>query len=157
MTWKVGVVGYGFSAKIFHIPFITAVSNFKLHAIVQRTPKPDDDAQKDHPGVKGYRSADDMVKDADIDVVVITTAPDSHYYLTKLALEAGKHGMVNLFHVRRSVLANSTTQLLSRSPSPQPTKSLRSLLPLPRRKTSSWPSTKVRTPISRAKGETDHR
>jgi predicted dehydrogenase len=93
-TWKVGVVGYGFSAKIFHIPFITAVSNFKLHAIVQRTPKPDDDAQKDHPGVKGYRSAEDMVKDADIDVVVITTAPDSHYYLTKLALEAGKHGMV---------------------------------------------------------------
>lgn len=91
-TWNVGVVGYGFSAKIFHIPFITAVPDFKITAIVQRTPKPDDDAEKDHPGVKSYRSADEMVKDSNVDVVVITTAPDSHYELTKLALDAGKHG-----------------------------------------------------------------
>jgi predicted dehydrogenase len=93
-TWNVGVVGYGLSAKVFHIPFITAVPDFKLYAIVQRTPKPDDDAEKDYPGLKGYRSAEDMVKDANIDVVVITTIPDSHYSLTKLALEAGKHGMI---------------------------------------------------------------
>jgi predicted dehydrogenase len=91
-TWNVGVVGYGLSAKIFHIPLITAVPDFKLTAIVQRMPKSDDDAEKDFPGVKGYRSADDLVKDATIDVVVITTAPDSHYALTKLALDAGKHG-----------------------------------------------------------------
>lgn len=93
-TWNVGVVGYGFSAKIFHIPFITAVPDFKLYAIVQRTPKPEDDAEKDHPGIKGYRSAEDLVKDSNVDLVVITTAPDSHYALTKLALNAGKHVVV---------------------------------------------------------------
>ncbi|KAH8702452.1 putative NAD binding Rossmann fold oxidoreductase [Talaromyces proteolyticus] len=93
-TFNVGVVGYGFSAKIFHIPFITAVPDLKLYAIVQRTPKPDDNAEKDHPGVKLYHSADDLVKDSQVDVVVITTAPDSHYALTKLALDAGKHVVV---------------------------------------------------------------
>ncbi|KAL1974503.1 hypothetical protein VTN31DRAFT_4707 [Thermomyces dupontii] len=93
-TWNVGVIGYGFSAKIFHIPFITAVPDFKLYAIVQRNPQPGNDAEKDHPGIKAYRSADDLVKDPDVDVVVVTTAPDSHYDLTKLSLQAGKHVVV---------------------------------------------------------------
>ncbi|KAL1962601.1 hypothetical protein VTN77DRAFT_9394 [Rasamsonia byssochlamydoides] len=93
-TWNVGVIGYGFSAKIFHIPFIQAVPDFKLYAIVQRHPKPDDDAEKDHPGIKAYRSAEDLVKDEAVDVVVVTTAPDSHVALTRLALEAGKHVVV---------------------------------------------------------------
>lgn len=59
---------------------------------MQRTPKPEDDAEKDHPGIKSYRTAEDMIKDAAVDVVIITTAPDSHYALAKLALENGKHG-----------------------------------------------------------------
>jgi predicted dinucleotide-utilizing enzyme len=96
-TWNVGIVGYGFSAKIFHIPFVAEVPQFKLYAIVQRTPKPEDDAEKDHPGIKSYRTAEDMIKDAAVDVVIITTAPDSHYALAKLALENGKHGELVLF------------------------------------------------------------
>lgn len=90
-TWNVGIVGYGFSAKTFHIPFIQEVPQFKITAVVQRTPKPDDDAEKDHPGIKSYRTTEEMVKDEGVQVVVITTAPDSHYALAKLALENGKH------------------------------------------------------------------
>ncbi|KAK2766079.1 hypothetical protein FQN54_007594 [Arachnomyces sp. PD_36] len=93
-TFNVGVIGYGFSAKTFHIPFISAVPELKLHAVVQRTPKPDDNAENDHPGIKSYRSTEDMVKDESVDLVVVTTAPDSHLSLTKLALEAGKNVIV---------------------------------------------------------------
>jgi predicted dehydrogenase len=91
-TYNVGIVGYGFSAKIFHIPFVAEVPELKLYAVVQRTPKADDDAEKDHPGVKSFRTAEEMVQDPAIDIVIITTAPDSHFALSKLALEAGKHG-----------------------------------------------------------------
>lgn len=91
--YNVGVIGYGFSAKIFHIPFIAQLPEFKLHAVVQRTPKPDDDAEKDHPGIKSYRTTEDLVKDPAVDMVIITTAPDSHFALGQLALNAGKHGM----------------------------------------------------------------
>jgi predicted dehydrogenase len=91
--YNIGVIGYGLSAKVFHIPLILTVPDFKLHAIVQRSPKPDDNAEKDHPGVKVWRSADEMVTDEGLDVVVVTTAPDTHPSLAKLALEAGKHGM----------------------------------------------------------------
>lgn len=62
-----------------------------LHSIVQRTPKPNDDASKDHPDAKIYHSADEMFADSSIDVIAITTTPDTHFAFTKAALEAGKH------------------------------------------------------------------
>ena len=90
--YNVGVIGYGLSAKTFHIPFIQAVPDFKLYAVVQRSPKPDNDPEKDFPGTKVYRSVEEMLKDSLVDVVVVTTTPDSHFQLAKAALDAGKHG-----------------------------------------------------------------
>ena len=92
-TYKVGIIGYGMSAKVFHIPLIVGVPELKLYAVVQRTPKPNDDPEKDHPGVKVYRSAEEMVKDEAVDVVLVLTTPDTHFDLAKLALRSGKHGM----------------------------------------------------------------
>lgn len=91
--YKVCVIGYGLSAKVFHIPIIKVVPQFVLYAVVQRHPKPEDDVEKDHPGIKCYRSTEDMVSDDAIDVVVVTTTPESHFSVAKLALEGGKHGM----------------------------------------------------------------
>lgn len=100
--FQVGIIGYGLSAKIFHIPFITFVSDFNLYAIVQRTPHPDNDAEKDRPGVRIYRSVDELVKDEKVDIVVVTATPDQHFALTKQALEAGKHGEHNSWNARVS-------------------------------------------------------
>lgn len=93
---NVAVVGYGMSAKVFHIPLIKAISDFNLYAVVQRKPKTDDDAQKDNPGIRCYRSTEEMVRDGAVEVVVITTPPETHFQLTKEALEAGKHGKHSL-------------------------------------------------------------
>jgi predicted dehydrogenase len=82
------------SAKVFHIPLIQVTPSFNLHSIVQRTPKPDDDAAKDHPSAKIYHSADEMFADPSIDIIVITTTPDTHFHFTKSALESGKHALV---------------------------------------------------------------
>lgn len=96
--YNVGVIGYGMSAKVFHIPLIEVVPDFKLHAVVQRHPKPEDDAEKDHPSIKSYRTTEEMVRDHEVDVVVVTTVPDTHVGLTKLALESGKHGTITTLH-----------------------------------------------------------
>lgn len=93
-SYKVGVIGYGMSAKVFHIPLIQVTPAFTLHSIVQRTPKPNDDASKDHPGAKIYHSAEETFADPSIDVIVITTTPDTHFSFTKKALESGKHVIV---------------------------------------------------------------
>ena len=90
--FNVGVIGYGLSAKVFHIPLIKAIPELQLYAVVQRNPQPDDDAGKDHPDIKSYRSSEELVKDESVHVVVVTTTPQTHFELAKLALENGKHG-----------------------------------------------------------------
>ncbi|KAI1110601.1 hypothetical protein F5Y14DRAFT_428614 [Nemania sp. NC0429] len=94
--FNVGVIGYGMSAKIFHIPFIAATpSFFKLHSILQRNPQPTSSAPADYPeGVQHFRSAEPFLADAALDVVVLTTTPDTHFALTAQALRAGKHVLV---------------------------------------------------------------
>ncbi|CAG8034114.1 unnamed protein product [Penicillium salamii] len=128
-VFNVGVIGYGLSANIYQIPFITAAKNLNLYAVVQRTPKPDDDAQKDWPGVKSYRSTELLVSDPAVDVVVVTTAPDSHLELAKLALNAGKHGMLEesrYIRQRTTSLTFVLCQLSSKSRSLRHTKKLKS-------------------------------
>ncbi|GAB7358092.1 hypothetical protein MBLNU230_g0253t1 [Neophaeotheca triangularis] len=93
-SYNVAVVGYGLSAKIFHIPFILPIPDLNLYGIVQRNPKPDDDCSNDHPGVKSYRSIDEVYTDPAVDVVVLTTVPETHFEMTKASLEAGKHCVV---------------------------------------------------------------
>ena len=92
-SFNVGIIGYGLSAKVFHIPLITMVNELNFSAIVQRTPKPDDDAEKDYPGIKSYRTSEELVQDRIIDAVVVTTTPETHYDLCMLALRHNKHGM----------------------------------------------------------------
>ncbi|KAK2601627.1 hypothetical protein QQS21_004862 [Conoideocrella luteorostrata] len=90
-VFNVGVIGYGMSAKIFHIPFIATTPQFKLHSIVQRSPKDGNSAPQDHPEAKHYTDVKQMLADPEVDVIVVTTPPDNHFELTKSALEAGKH------------------------------------------------------------------
>jgi predicted dehydrogenase len=82
------------SAKFFHIPLILSTPSMILHSIVQRTPTPTNSASKDHPQAQIYNSTDAMFADASIDLIVITTTPDSHFALCKSALEAKKHVLV---------------------------------------------------------------
>ena len=92
-TYNVGIVGYGLSAKVFHIPIIDVLPKLNFYAVVQRHPTPDDDASKDHHRIKSYRAAEEMVKDTSIDIVVVTTTPAAHFEIAKMALENGKHGI----------------------------------------------------------------
>ena len=94
-TFNAAVVGYGLSAKVFHIPLILALPNdFKLYGVVQRSPKPDNDASKDHPGFKLFNSVDEVYKDSAVDLVVVTSTPNTHFSMCKDALEAGKNVVV---------------------------------------------------------------
>jgi predicted dehydrogenase len=91
--YNVGVIGYGLSAKVFHIPLIQAIpQSFNLYAIVQR--RNTGEAESDHPNAKIFRSSEELFKDPKVDLIVVTTVPDSHYELCKLALEAGKNVVV---------------------------------------------------------------
>ena len=93
-------MGYGFSTKCFHLPFITPNPEYKVHAILQRKEAPKDKSSVeagvhctvDHPDVKHYQTADDFFADGDIDLVIVCTRHESHAEFAEKALMAGKHG-----------------------------------------------------------------
>ncbi|KAI2470809.1 NAD(P)-binding protein [Annulohypoxylon bovei var. microspora] len=94
-TFNVGVIGYGLSATIFHIPFISITPTLKLHSILQRDPsKSSLSAPRDHPEVKHFTTLDQFLSDADLDLVVISTPPQTHFPFAQQALQAGKHVLV---------------------------------------------------------------
>jgi predicted dehydrogenase len=99
------------SAKVFHIPLILSTPSMTLHSIVQRTPTASNSASKDHPSAKIYNSTDAMFADPSIDLIIITTTPDSHFTLCKSALEAKKHVLVEKPFVPTSTEASELIQI----------------------------------------------
>ncbi|TRX93193.1 hypothetical protein FHL15_005772 [Xylaria flabelliformis] len=110
-VFKVGVVGYGLSAKIFQIPFITATPSFKLHSILQRNPKPESSAPNDYPNLQHFQSMEPFLADPALDVVVLSTTPDSHFPLAQQALNAGKHVFIEKPLVPTSAEASELDRL----------------------------------------------
>ncbi|KAL4734666.1 oxidoreductase [Aspergillus similis] len=94
MPLNAAVVGYGFSAKTFHIPFLLHNPGFHLHAIVQRAPRKGTSAVADFPHVRILNDAYDAIADGTVDVLIITSTNDTHFPLSKAALESGKHVIV---------------------------------------------------------------
>jgi predicted dehydrogenase len=95
---KVGIVGYGFSTKCFHLPFILPNPELEVAAFLQRSAAPSDPSQAtgwghctvDFPQAKHYRTSDQFFADPDIELVVVCT--HSHEEFVEKALNAGKHG-----------------------------------------------------------------
>ena len=93
--FRVAIVGYGLSAKIFHIPFLTHLpSDFVLHGIVQRSAKPDNNAVADHPSATIYKSFEEMLDDDAVEVVVLCTPAVGHAEMCKAAIAKGKNLVV---------------------------------------------------------------
>lgn len=88
---NVALCSYGMSGKVFHAPLITAESGLKLHTILQRS---EPTALADYPRVDIIKSFDDILANPDIHLVVVNTPNELHYPMTKAALQAGKHVVV---------------------------------------------------------------
>ncbi|KAI4593357.1 hypothetical protein KJ359_009888 [Pestalotiopsis sp. 9143b] len=116
---KVGVAGYGNSAKRFHIPFIEGVPDLALIAILQRSAAPSDPATAppgshctvDFPTIRHHRTAEDFFADANIDLVVVATSNPSHAPMAKMALEAGRHVIIDKPFTQSTEEADELIQL----------------------------------------------
>lgn len=86
-----GLLAYGMSGKVFHAPFINTHAGFNFTAIVERTKKL---AQKEYPAIKSYYSVEELIADTAIELVIINTPNYLHYEHAKMALNAGKHILV---------------------------------------------------------------
>lgn len=88
---KTGLCAFGMSGKVFHAPFLKEHPGFFLSAIVERTKE---DSKEKYPDATIYRSVEEMLNQADIELVVVNTPVQTHFEYTKMALEAGKNVIV---------------------------------------------------------------
>jgi predicted dehydrogenase len=88
---KTLLVGYGFSATTFHLPFIRYIKEYSLCGVVTSRPEVVNEALPQCPTWPELTTA---LQEATPDLVIITTPNHLHAEQTRLALTAGCHVLV---------------------------------------------------------------
>ena len=88
---SVGLASFGMSGMVFHAPFLANNPGFDLVKIVERSYK---GSEKIYPGVKAVSKYNELLDDPDLELIIVNTPDHTHYDLTKEALLAGKHVVV---------------------------------------------------------------
>lgn len=88
---KTAVLSFGMSGRVFHAPFLREHEGFQFYAVWERSKN---EAVKRYPDVKTYRTLDEVLADAAVELVIVNTPNSTHFEYAKKALEAGKHVMV---------------------------------------------------------------
>ncbi|OCF42095.1 hypothetical protein I317_04066 [Kwoniella heveanensis CBS 569] len=95
---RTSILGTGMSLSVFHEPSIALLpEQFAIHSIFERSDKGRLEALKQAgrlDGVKIVRTFEEVLEDADVELIVVSTPNNTHYGYAKAALEAGKHVLI---------------------------------------------------------------
>src|SRR5215212_3912690 len=98
------------ASKVFHAPVIESVPGLRLKKIVERR---GEESRGRHAGAETVRQFDEVLRDEDIELVVVATPNESHFDLASRALLAGKHVVVEKPFTNTSSEAKELTELAS--------------------------------------------
>jgi predicted dehydrogenase len=85
---KTAIIGFGLSGRVFHAPFLHTHPGFKLATVVERQ---GNTSRELYPGIEVVRDYKDLLKDNELELVVIATPNILHFDLACEFLNAGKH------------------------------------------------------------------
>jgi predicted dehydrogenase len=109
---RVGLIGAGANTKARHVPGLRALPDIEIVAVCNRRPDSTAAAARELGIPRTFSTWEDLVRDGDIDAVVIGTWPYLHAPITLAALEAGKHV---LSEARMSLDAAQAHEMLAAS------------------------------------------
>jgi len=89
-TINVGVIGYGAYMGRIHIEMMSKTGVFHALAVCDKDPSRVQQARRDFPGIKTYRSIDAMISRAPVDMCVVCLPHNLHMPVVIRCLEAGK-------------------------------------------------------------------
>ena len=89
--FNIALASYGMSGLVFHAPLIAAHPHLNLYKVLERHRAESVDR---YPEVLIVKQYEDLLADAEVDLIVVNTPNAYHYEMTKAALEAGKHVVV---------------------------------------------------------------
>ncbi len=105
---QTALASYGMSGQVFHGPLLKVNAGFSVGKILERRCE---NSKKLFPDSQRVRSYQDILDDPEIELVVVNTPDDLHYEMTKAALEAGKHVVVEKPFTQKSEAALELIQL----------------------------------------------
>jgi len=85
------LASYGMSGEVFHAPVISAHSGFNLKYILERTKEK---SRERYPNAIIVKSFEALLSNPSIELIIVNTPNYLHYSMTKDALTAGKHVVV---------------------------------------------------------------
>jgi scyllo-inositol 2-dehydrogenase (NADP+) len=88
----VGLIGYGLGGSAFHAPLIAAEPRLRLEAVVTSRAG---QVERDHPGTRVAGSAEELLADPAVELVVVAAPNAVHRELAAAALRAGRHVVVD--------------------------------------------------------------
>ncbi len=89
---RVGLIGFGLGGRVFHAPLISSVEGLELAAVLERTTNK---AAERYPGIATYRTLEELLADASLTLIVVSTPNGTHFELARRALQAGKNVIVD--------------------------------------------------------------
>ena len=88
----VGLIGYGLGGSAFHAPLIAAEPRLRLEAVVTSRAG---QVERDHPGTRVAGSAEELLADPAVELVVVAAPNAVHHELAAAALRSGRHVVVD--------------------------------------------------------------
>lgn len=89
-TLNVAIAGFGYSARVFHTPFLATDARFAVKKVLERH---SERAHEFFPNAEIVRDFAALLT-PEIELVIITTPNQTHYEMVQSALLAGKHVLV---------------------------------------------------------------
>jgi scyllo-inositol 2-dehydrogenase (NADP+) len=88
---RVGIAGFGMSARVMQIPFLLVNQNFKIVAVLERHGQ---ESKMLLPDATVVTNIDELVNLPEVDLVIVSTPNHTHFLYAEKALLAGKHVVV---------------------------------------------------------------
>ncbi|RBP85198.1 oxidoreductase [Marinomonas rhizomae] len=98
MAIRVGLIGFGLSGRVFHVPFVMNDPDMTMTYVCSSKAG---EVRAILPDVSVVSSAESVFAAPDVDLVVITTPNALHFDQAKQALESGKHVLLEKPSVTR--------------------------------------------------------
>ena len=89
---RVGVIGFGFVSKTFHVPLLKGTDGYRITAVSSSRPG---DVSGVLPDVEVVSDPKTLATHPDIDLVVIASPNETHAPLAELAMRAGRNVVVD--------------------------------------------------------------
>ncbi len=90
---------FGMSGQVFHGPSLKVLPQYKIHKILERNQRL---SEKHYPQATIVNDYDKILHDPVVELVIVNTPDYLHFEMAKLALEAGKHIVVEKPFVKNS-------------------------------------------------------